>query len=277
MEEHAMSEGAQTSANTAAVRRSQEHAVFAGGIIVAFSVITLATSIYHNASGALFGPTFEPRAISVLLGAAGVAVMLRKVTIRNEQDFYGGVALVGLAIVALLATADLQGMRGFAFGPATAPRLFAGLLAVLGGAVAITGLLTEAPPLERYDLSAPALWSLAYFVFHFATTPVWMWIGVAMYVLGAVLAIRGLRDPKKSTAVRGPVFLVISVLVFAEMIRPMGLVATTFVTVMVASAATPEVKWRDSFIWAIALTIFCSLLFPYALALPFMLWPKFWY
>lgn len=273
-----MSEGAQTSANTAAVRaRSQEHAVFAGGIIVAFAVITLAASIFHNASGALFGPTFEPRAISILLGAAGLAVMLRKVTIRNEQDFYGGIALVGLAIVALLATADLQGMRGFAFGPATAPRLFAGLLAVLGGVVAVTGLMTEAPPLERYDLRAPALWSLSYFLFHYATTPLWMWVGIALAVLGVVLAVLGLRDPDRRTLVRGPIFLVISVLVFAEMIRPMGLVATTFVTVMVASAATPEVRWRESAIWAAALTIFCSLLFPYGLALPFMLWPKFWY
>lgn len=270
-----MSEGVQTSPNVTAIR-SQEHAGIAGAIIVAFAVIAIATSIF-NKGFQFFGPGLEPRIIAVLLGVLGVAVMMRKVTIRNEQDFYGGIALVGLAVVALLATADLQGMRGFAFGPATAPRLFAGLLAILGGAVAITGLLTEAPPLERYDLSAPTLWSLAYFVFHFTVGMVWQTIAIGMIVLGVVLAYFSLRNPVRRQMARGPIFLVLAVLVFAETIRPMGLVFATFVTVLVSALATPEAKWRETVIWGAALTVFCSLLFPYALALPFMLWPKFWY
>jgi putative tricarboxylic transport membrane protein len=270
-----MSEGVNSSPN-AGVVRSQEHAGFAGGIIVAFAVITIAASIY-NKGFQFFGPGLEPRVIAVLLGVLGAAVMMRKVVIRNEQDFYGGIALVGLAIIALLATADLQGMRGFAFGPATAPRLFAGLLALLGGAVAVTGLLTDAPPLPRYDLRAPALWSLSYFVFHFSVEPVWQALAFGMILLGVVLAYFGLRDPVRRVMVRGPIFLVLAVIVFAETIRPMGLVFATFVTVMVSALATPEARWRETVIWGVVLTIFCSLLFPYALALPFMLWPKFWY
>jgi putative tricarboxylic transport membrane protein len=270
-----MSEGVNSSPN-ATILRSQEHAGFAGGIIVAFAVITIAASIY-NKGFQFFGPGFEPRIIAVLLGVLGAAVMMRKVVIRNEQDFYGGVALVGVAIVALLATADLQGMRGFAFGPATAPRLFAGLLALLGGAVAVGGLMTDAPPLERYDLRAPALWSLSYFVFHFSVGMVWQALAIGMILLGLFLAYLGLRDPERRAMVRGPIFLVLSVIVFAECIRPMGLVFSTFVTVLVSALATPEAKWRETVIWGAALTVFCSLLFPYALALPFMLWPKFWY
>jgi len=272
-----MSEGVKTSPNVMHARSaSRDHAIFAGSIILGFAVITLAVSIYHS-GGAFFGPALESRVVSVVLGALAVAVMLRKVTIRNEQDFYGGIALVGLAIVALLATADLQGMRGFAFGPATAPRLFAGLLAALGAVVAVTGLLTEAPPLERYDLRAPTLWSLAYFIFHYSAALAWQIVAVVMVVLGVVLAVIGLRDPERRRTTRGPIFLVLSVLVFAETIRPMGLVVSTFLTIVIAAAATPEVRWRETVIWAAALTAFCSLLFPYALALPFMLWPKFWY
>ena len=60
--------------------------------------------------------------------------------IRNPRDFWGGLVLIALAIIAIWASRDLPGQRGFAFGPGTAPRLFAGLLAALGAAIALVGL-----------------------------------------------------------------------------------------------------------------------------------------
>ena len=45
--------------------------------------------------------------------------------IRGPQDFIGGLALVAVALFALWASSDLQGMRGFSFGAGTAPRMFA--------------------------------------------------------------------------------------------------------------------------------------------------------
>lgn len=74
---------------------------------------------------------------------------------------------------------------------------------------------------------------------------------------------------------RGPLFITAAVLIFAAMIRPMGLVLTTFVLVMVSSAATPEVKWLQTVIWAVILSAFCAVLFPYVLNLPMSLWPRF--
>src|SRR5262245_52328244 len=79
----------------------------------------------------------------------------RRGTIRNPKDFWGGVALIGLAVFALWASRDLPGMHGFAFGPGTAPRLFAGALAVLGAGVAIVGFLTDGPGLERFYIRGP--------------------------------------------------------------------------------------------------------------------------
>ncbi len=49
--------------------------------------------------------------------------------IKGPQDFYGGLALMAIALFALWASSDLQGMRGFSFGPGTAPRMFGVLLA----------------------------------------------------------------------------------------------------------------------------------------------------
>ncbi len=75
--------------------------------------------------------------------------------VRNPQDFYGGLALVGLAAFALWASSDLPGMRGFSFGPGTAPRLFGGLLLCLGAAVMAIGFFSDGSPLEKYRVRGP--------------------------------------------------------------------------------------------------------------------------
>ena len=51
--------------------------------------------------------------------------------VRGPQDFVGGIALMVIALFALWASSDLQGMRGFSFGAGTAPRMFGFLLLAL--------------------------------------------------------------------------------------------------------------------------------------------------
>ena len=41
--------------------------------------------------------------------------------IRGPQDFVGGIALIAIALFALWASSDLQGMHGFSFGAGSAP------------------------------------------------------------------------------------------------------------------------------------------------------------
>ena len=146
--------------------------------------------------------------------------------IKAPQDFFGGIALMAIGAFAYWASSDLQGMRGFTFGPGTAPRLFAVLLFMLGGGVAITGLLTDGPKLQRY-------------------------------------------------AVRGPLFVSLSIIAFAVMIRPLGLVVTAFLSFMISALGSEETRWVEAAIVGACLTAFCALLFPYALGLPLQLWPRF--
>src|SRR5262249_52718393 len=80
--------------------------------------------------------------------------------VRGPRDFYGGLALIALAIVAIWTSGDLPGTHGFAFGPGTAPRLFAGLLAICGALVALSGLFLDGPRLESYAIRGPA-WVIA--------------------------------------------------------------------------------------------------------------------
>jgi putative tricarboxylic transport membrane protein len=147
-------------------------------------------------------------------------------SIRNPRDFWGGLVLIAVAILALWASRDLPGQRGFAFGPGTAPRLFAGALAVLGAAVAFVGLITDGPRIEKYK-------------------------------------------------VRGPVLVIIAILSFAGMIRPLGLVVSTFLAFFISILGSTEMRWIESVVAAVAVTAGCVLLFVYLLGLPFQLWPRF--
>jgi putative tricarboxylic transport membrane protein len=88
----------------------------------------------------------------VIFVAVGIAVAARMLRVQNHQDFYGGMALILLGLTAFVASNDLPGMRGFAFGPGTAPRLFAFTLILMSLAVVILGLLTKGPHVTPYNL-----------------------------------------------------------------------------------------------------------------------------
>ena len=145
---------------------------------------------------------------------------------RCKQDYYGGIALMGMALFALWASRDLQGMQGFSFGAGTAPRMFSALLLALGAGIAVIGLSADGPDVATYH-----------------------W--------------------------RGPIFVVLAILAFAITIRPLGLVISAFVSFMVAALGSNETKWLEATIVGAVLTLGCSLLFPYALGLPFQLFPRF--
>jgi putative tricarboxylic transport membrane protein len=146
--------------------------------------------------------------------------------IKGPQDFVGGLALMAVALFALWASRDLQGMHGFSFGAGTAPRMFAGLLFALGFGVMIMGIVFEGAHIARYH-----------------------W--------------------------RGPFFVSLAILSFAVTIRPLGLVLSAFASFMIAAIGSPETKWMEAVIVGALLTLGCSLLFPYALGLPFQLFPRF--
>jgi putative tricarboxylic transport membrane protein len=196
----------------------------------------------------------------------------RGLKIGNPREFYGGLALVLLGLLALWASRDLAGMHGIAFGPGTAPRMFAVILIVLGAAIMAIGCLTEGVPLERYEISAPTLIVLAYMFAVSTPTPMLWIIAAALLAGGILLAVVGMMGPRRAL-VRGPLFITLSIIVFAVAIRPFGLVVASYLSIVAAAAATPEVRWIEAIVWGAVLTAFCVLLFVFGLGLPFQLWP----
>ncbi|HWV41319.1 tripartite tricarboxylate transporter TctB family protein, partial [Pseudorhodoplanes sp.] len=65
-----------------------------------------------------------------------------------------------------------------------------------------------------------------------------------------------------------------SVVFFGATVRPLGLIIASFFTLMIAAAASKEVRWGESIIWSAVLTAACVALFIYGLNLPLQLWPR---
>jgi len=192
---------------------------FRGGLTIALLALVLVLSTFAIPS------PLVPRILAILVALVGVGIAAGLVPARAPQDLYGGLVLVLLAIFALVASADLPGQRGFAFGPGTAPRLFSGILAALGTLVALVGVFSDGPEIEKYKIHGPAL-------------------------------------------------VVISIFLFAALIRPFGLLVATYLTFIVSIMGSTEMRWIESLIGAAVMTLFCVLLFVTLLNLPFQLWPQ---
>jgi putative tricarboxylic transport membrane protein len=256
-----------------------ENPQFYGGVtLVVLALFALAVSFYHPGPAGFMGPILWPRIFALLIVLSGLGIITGQIRVRNQQDFFGGAALIGLALVAMLASIDLPGMRGFAFGPGTAPRLFANLLAILGAVLSLTALFTDGPEGQRYTLpgllvvvGAAVIWFLLAWSFSFVT-PFYAQV-IATFALVA-LTITNL-DRLDSVGLRGTFTIVLSVFSFAIFIRPLGLVISSFLSILICAGAAPDIRWRETIVWGVVLTAFCSILFPYGLNLPFQLWPRF--
>jgi putative tricarboxylic transport membrane protein len=125
----------------------RQYNLVGGAILAAAGLALFATSFL------LQNPVpLTVRGSVVIFIAVGIAISVGLLRVQNPQDVYGGMALILLALIAFVASNDLPGMRGFAFGPGTAPRLFAFTLAILSLGVVIGGLLTSGPEVSGYKL-----------------------------------------------------------------------------------------------------------------------------
>lgn len=107
--------------------------------------------------------------------------------IQGPQDYFGGLALIALSLFAFWASNDLPGMRGFSFGPGTAPRLFSAVLLTFGIVITAMGLVMEGRPLEKYAVRGPFWITVSIFIFATTVRPLGLIIAtfVSFVVAGA--------------------------------------------------------------------------------------------
>jgi hypothetical protein len=104
-------------------------------------------------------------------------------------------------------------------------------------------------------------------------------------VLGGLLAVLGVIVLFDSIVEEGPkvaqfhfrplIFIAISSLAFAYLLKPLGLVLASIVLIFISAYGGHEFKWKEVAIMSVVLAIFSVLVFVKGLALPFPVCPDF--
>jgi hypothetical protein len=101
-------------------------------------------------------------------------------------------------------------------------------------------------------------------------------VSIALVLIGVVIVVKSmiaLGETVSRITLRPLVVLTASLLIFALCFRPLGLVLTTFATIMVAGFAPADARFRPLLLLAVGMTAFCAVAFVVLLRLPLQLWP----
>ena len=61
---------------------------------------------------------------------------------------------------------------------------------------------------------------------------------------------------------------------FALSLQSLGLFVASYICFLLSCMGSSETRWREAVIAGLVVSLFCVLIFSYALGLPFPLWPK---
>jgi hypothetical protein len=214
----------------------------------------------------------------------GPPVIARLGPVRAPQDFFAGLALIGIALFALWATSDLSQGTLRAMGPAMLPRWLAIGIGLCGLGLAITSLFTSGDPLRRSDYGAVVSFAILLgiaaiaakiinVVFYGGTQGANAFYYTVIVLFYGTIVAMFLATFKhsawlESTGLRGPFFIVAGILSFAITIRLFGLVVAGPLAMIIGGYASPEVREKEIVIFAAIMTAFCVGLFRYLLNLP---------
>jgi len=139
------------------------------------------------------------------------------------------------------------------------------------GALYIVAGLAFAIGATHYKLGSAARMGPGYFPF---------WLGLFLAAIGAVVLVRSLRSGADSQALprfdlKTLAWLLGAVALFGALLKPLGLVASLLVLILVSSVASHEFGWKGALATAALLIAACLGIFVYGLNMQLPLWPAF--
>ncbi|WP_243373176.1 tripartite tricarboxylate transporter TctB family protein [Microvirga solisilvae] len=146
----------------------------------------------------------------------------RRGAVRAPQSLAGGLFLIALAALALWLTKDLDQGRLNAMGPAMLPRWLAVGVALSGLALIVLAFIKDGDLLERWSIRGPFF--------------------IIVAILSFALTIRGYASG--SVAIPG-----------------LGLMFAGPLAIVIGGFATPDARFRELLILALALTPGCMIMF----------------
>lgn len=200
--------------------------------------------------------------------------------IKNEKDFWAGLMFMGFGLAAvIIASLNYQMGTAVRMGPAYFPTVLGGLLAVLGFIVFLRAFFSKLPP---ETMKANMSFGIAEFVFGvvvfgalgYGSKVVFKNGDYGMLAASILLAVLSFMFRPKTK----PLILILACgMVFAYLLKPLGLVLATILLVFVAALGGHEYKFKEVAILAVVLAIFSVVVFVYGLTLPFQIWPAAYY
>lgn len=92
--------------------------------------------------------------------------------------------------------------------------------------------------------------------------------------LGVVLLLNSFKSERLAPwAIRGPLFVLGALVLFGLAVRPLGLAVAGPLAIAAAAFGSSEVRWRETLVYGLVMTLFCIGLFKFALGLPIPLAP----
>jgi Tripartite tricarboxylate transporter TctB family len=106
------------------------------------------------------------------------------------------------------------------------------------------------------------------------------WLGIIMAALGGIVLLTSLSKKAAITEIdkfdfRILAIICVSVLAFALLLRPLGLLLSIMILVLISSTAGHDHDWKTTIINAVCLTVLCWASFVKGLKLVFPIWPAF--
>jgi putative tricarboxylic transport membrane protein len=101
-------------------------------------------------------------------------------------------------------------------------------------------------------------------------------LAVLFGLLGALLVLDSFLEtsvPLEPWSIRGPVLVALAIVAFGLTVRPLGLVVAGPVAIVIAGFASNEVRWVETIVVGLLMTVVCVGLFKFALGLPIPLAP----
>jgi hypothetical protein len=105
-------------------------------------------------------------------------------------------------------------------------------------------------------------------------------LGGFMVVLGSVILLRGIAGAQGSPGwpilqLKPVAIILVAVVLFSQILKPLGLLLSTAVLVVLASRASHEFRWKEALLNAAVLTAIVLVVFVYFLDFQMPVWPSF--
>jgi hypothetical protein len=104
-------------------------------------------------------------------------------------------------------------------------------------------------------------------------------LGGFLVVLGAVILLRGVAGAPGSSGwpmlqLKPVAIILVSVVLFSQILKPLGLLLSTAALIVLASRASHEFRWTEALLNAAALTVIVLVVFVYFLDFQLPVWPS---